>query len=206
MNVKELEVAVGAPIRPAWQRLRAWVRSLPEVPVTSGNVRVHRSPGQTSVVAETQPALFKGAFAVRISGLQATLGDGLLNGLVPTINGKPMDGVDASGAQGARPVLDLASGPNARLRSWIALKVTGSDTGEIDPNDPTAVQVIHTNDLQPGTGNQAPGTGLHALAMLVWTDQSAINRVRQIVYFSQQHAYRPKTASRPAQHLFWSAA
>ena len=200
MNVKELEVAVGAPIRPAWQRLRAWVRSLPEVPVTSGNVRVHRSPGQTSVVAETQPALFKGAFAVRIRAQQATMGDGLLNGMVPTINGTPMDGVDASGTQGPRPVLDLSSGPNARLRSWIALQVRVTDAGEIDPNDPTAVQIIHTNDLT------ATKDGLHALAMLVWTDPSAINRVRQIVYFNQQHAYRPKTASRPAQHLFWSAA
>lgn len=203
MNVRALEVARGEPIQPAWMRLKAWVKSLPDVPVTSGKTRVHRTPTQTTVVAETQSAAFQGRFAVRISGMEATVGEGELQGITPTIKRVPISGVEANGKTVDKPRLKIVGGPNAGLRSWIALQVTANDAGDVDTKDPEAVSIIHTNDLKAA---REGGKGIHALAMLVWSDKTSIKRVRQIVYMDQQHAYRPKTAERPAKHLFWPAS
>ena len=55
----------------------------------------------------------------------------------------------------------------------------------LDPDDPEALQVIHTNDLELSRIAD-PASGILAIALLVWADKTNIAAVHQTVYFDQK--------------------
>lgn len=190
MDARSLEVRPGEAIEPAWRRLQAWVKSLRMVQGGDG-LRVHRGANQTTVVADLRTASFKGAFAVRLAGTEATIGEGTVEGMAPSINGVLI-------SDPSPPVLAIAGPPNAALRSWIALRADPGKDGLLDPENKAALTLIHTNDLSE--------PGLHAVAMIIWSDKSIVARFRQILYFDQSYLFVPATPTSPARHLFSAAA
>ncbi len=162
-------------------------------------VRVHESSEGKAVVADARGGSFKGAFMVSASTNEVTVSLGTINDRVPVIGAKSLDAIPA-------PKLKITPGGNADRRSWIALRVTldrgagDSPTLEIGEAE-NAISIVHVTDLRSAD----PLIGLHAIAMLVWSEQRTIKAIHQITYFSQQHASTRDARTNRIRHLFWPA-
>lgn len=216
MNVEELEVQKGDPIKPAWERLKKYVESL-TVRTTGDGAAIHYSPRQIDVVFEGDGATYTGHFPCNLlrSGPRQYItvgvetGDSLVNGsLIPVINNTPIDGVVSPTKTVVRPQLDLSAGPNKDLRSWVCLQaVVDLKTGKLDDKNPfdAPMTITHRNDwdeLDPGV-DSGFGYGLESIAMLIWRDKSTVDRVEQIVMHQIRHDYRPPLkAGRKGRHFF----
>jgi hypothetical protein len=160
------------------------VRSFGVVKKGSG-IRIHTYPDGINIVADAQRTSYVGRFSVRTSGLSCTLSPGMVDGLAPNIGDKPIDGIK-NGELGEIPTLSLDAGPNADLRSWVVIRAKVDPKAELpmlDKEDPEALQIEHTSDLDQ---ELPPGVGQRVVAMLAWKDKGTISRVHQVLYFDQR--------------------
>jgi hypothetical protein len=187
--IEQLKVAPGDVVTAnLWNGMlelcRELVRSFGVVTKGSG-IRIHQYPQGINIVADSQRSSFVGRFSVRNSGLSATIGPGLVDGLMPNIGSKPIDGIQ-NGKTGEIPTLDLKEGPNSDLRSWVCIRAqvdAESERPALDKEEPSSLQIVHVSDLN---AELPPGVALRVVAMLVWRDESTLSRVHQVLYFDQK--------------------
>lgn len=202
IDLRDLYVRPGEPVMPAWQRLLEWAK---QFRLFAGRgVRLTRTPNGTYVVADLKANPWNHPFKVRLAEREATVGFGTVEGIVPRIGSKTIDGLDASGKETEPPKLPIAGEPNDDLRSWVVVEVKVAPDGEeIDPEDSEAVTIRHVRELKPDD----PRVGRHPLAMLIWASNgTTILRARQITHFNLSHLYVVDRGAeeRPGRHLFWA--
>lgn len=203
---------LGSDGEPSAAKMRAFIRLVVRESRRQwpGFRREERRNGTTMVAIEEEP-VFQGAFWVSLrDGLACRVGDGTVNGIVPTIDEVPIDGLDEDGnplPEGA-PVLDLSAGPGPRSRSYVCLRVAiDPATGAPNPADPTAASIVHVPELPPGQHEggspDVAGAGLHVLAQMRWNaDGSRITGKRQWNFFDQEHRFVAGQDGRPGRHFF----
>ncbi len=206
IDLRELYVQPGQPVLPAWRRLLEWSK---QFRLFAGRgVRLQRTPNGTYIVADLASNPWNHPFKVRLSGMEAMIGFGTVQNVVPRIEGKRLDGSDDKGREGEPPSLLITGEPNAELRSWIIVEVRPDlEWGEVLMGDKEAVVIRHVNDLQSPSAE----VGRHPLAMLIWSsNRRSVQRVRQITHFNLQHLFvlqqgATPLAPRRGRHLFWAA-
>lgn len=195
-----------------WPKLRKFIRFvLADSARSFSGVRVHQRRTGKTLIAESDTASFRGAWDVSLRGpREAVVGAGTVNGLVPHILGIRLDGTDEQGdpLPDGPPSLFLDEGPNERNRSYILLQVRiDPATGEIDPEDPEAVTVIHRPAVPApydlvGSVDDG-GAGYRPIAQLTWSaDGSRVVRVSQWLYFHQAHRFVPGQEGQLGRHRF----
>jgi hypothetical protein len=120
---------------------------------------------------------FIGAFYVNGGTEGLTVGLGLADGKIPTLQGKLIDGSDANGEI---PTLKPEDGPNEEMRSWVCLEAFTDVEGK-QLREELPLIITHRNQL-----NAEAGQGILPLALLQWSDDARISGVFQVVYFNQQ--------------------
>ena len=202
IDLRDLYVRPGEPVMPAWQRLLEWAKQFRLF--TGRGVRLLRTPNGTYVVADLRSNPWNHPFKVRLAEREATVGFGTVEGVVPRIGGRTIDGLDEDGNEAEAPRLRLAGEPNEDLRSWVVVEVkVAPEGGEIDPEDAEAVTIRHVRELKPEDAK----VGRHPLAMLIWaSNRTTILRARQITHFnlSHLHVVDRGAGERPGRHLFWA--
>ncbi len=181
MSPQDFHVRPGQSIRPAIKRLAAFVLGQAKMQ-SGGGIRMHRQQNGTTLIADRQASAFVGRFAVRVSQKKAIVGAGRVDSLVPTINGKPIDG-------DTPPELTIDGSPNEALRSWLCIEaIVSKEAKTIDTDADSPLIITHRNDLTLSASPSLPVSlsGIKPIAMLVWSDTATIQRVEQIVYFDQQ--------------------
>lgn len=182
-----------------------------DVRKTFQGVRVNRTINGVHVVAESLPAVFVGAWPVTLSGPDTVrIGAGTVNGRVPWLAGRDLEGLDAEGTRHPEgiPLLSLESGPGERRRSYIGVVVTISrETGAMDVDLPESLTVAHRGDLPvaflEGGAPDEETTGFWPLAQAQWsTDGKRVERVNQWAYFQYVHRFVAGEGTRPGRHFF----
>jgi len=200
IDLRDLIVRPGEPVLPAWERLLDWAK---QFRLHAGHgVRLNRTPNGTYIIADLPSPSWNHPFQVRLAEREVTVAFGTVNGLVPRIGGRTIDGLDENGRETEPPRLRIEGGPNEDLRSWIVIDVrTGGESGELDPSDPEAVVIRHARALRPDDKT----IGRHPLAMLLWAANGRrLVRSRQITHFSLGHHYRAGDGDTPGRHFFWA--
>lgn len=178
---------------------------------TFHGVRVNRTLNGVSVIAESVPQVFAGAWSVSVAGRTTVrVGDGTVNGRVPWLYGRSLDGLDSDGKtdpQGV-PMLIIEGGPGERLRSYVCLRVViDSKTGAMDVDVPESLTLAHRQTLHPafaeGGAPDEERVGYWPLAQLQWSaDGKRVERVRQWAYFNYVHRFQKSNDGRPGRHWF----
>lgn len=203
-SARDFYARPGEKIAPKLRALARFI--LAQRTVTSGaGIRRHQTKAGTALVADLNAPVFAGAFSVRVAESKATIGHGTCNGLVPTIEDVPIDGV-IDGEQGKVPELDLSDGPDDSGRSWVTLAaVRNADyqAGASAAGEEYLFEIAHVNDVAALDGRpDAEDRGHRPLALLLWSAGGRVQRVVRDVYFNQQHHWL--AASR--RHLFLAAS
>lgn len=194
----------GEPIRPKLRALATFVLAQGRL-TTGAGIRRHESSNGTALVADLRPDAFTGFFSCRLKDQKKIIvGQGFINGsIVPTINGQPIDGID-DGKQRAIPELTISGPPDENLRSYICVRASPLDPSSTSVNNgqpPStfSYDIIHTADgsLLDGKAD-SDQRGHHAIAMLVWSDATTIQRVVRVSYFNLDHSYDAEAK----QHVF----
>lgn len=203
MNLTDLRVKRGDPVQPF---VEALIRDLPEMMkpcTTSDGVRFVQEATGVNVVVDLEGAAYRPVFGVAVTTGKATVREGRINSVLPTINGVPITGESTDGKKKPvpAPLLKLTA-PGADQRSWVCVQVVvDQGTGLPNPEDAKAISVVHVTTLVPPDAF----TGLQPLALLQWGG-NAVRRVFQITMHNLRHTYAPADASqgRPARHFFWA--
>ena len=198
IDVSDLQAKAGQPIRPLWNKLVTRLRSAAQIQAGRG-VRVHQGPEGTAVVASGTGGSYTPRFLVGISGKEATIGLGTVNGLVPTINGIALDGITASGATVTVPHLKLTA-PNAQLRSWIVVQVQIDPESKVVRDDvEDAITLLHTDDLKAVPGDDF---GWHPVGLITWADRRTPQRAWNVTKLDLTHVYLTGSAGQKGRHFF----
>lgn len=190
MNPDDYLVPDGAPIRGALARFARAVARESRLTV-QGAARVRRTDRGRVVVYEPPPVSFPGSFRVSlVSPLEVQVGDGLVSGLVPRIDGERIDGIDDEGEplDGGRPSLECDE-PGPEGRSYVVLAASPGLRGEIDPEAEAPLSVEHLAELPPGLRDPETGRIYRIAAVLEWAGEGRaqrISRVRQVVWYDQE--------------------
>lgn len=200
IRVDDLQARAGQPIAPLWQQLRQRLAAAGQLQLGTG-MRLHQGPDGTTVIAEPSGKSFTPHFKVSLSGMEASVGLGTVNGDVPTIQGIGLDGVNSSGATVTVPRVKLTT-PDDLLRSWIVLQVKIDLATGLIVEEPDAITLIHTNDRR---SNIDPALGWQPVALLTWADRRTPRRAHQIVMKDLNHVWRePAAQGRQGRHFFGS--
>lgn len=195
----------------AWfRRFLVWVRQFRLIKADP-RVRMQVIPGHGTLIGvDLENTDYVGSFAVSLAALEATIGEGYVNEIMPTIDGVGLDGLTAEGAEVDVPTVSLSDGPNEKLRSWLCLQV------QIDPAtgrllDPAkhkdVVTVIHTSLLDPGhRDGGSPDQnhfGRQPIAVIKWEDSTTPIGVWQHVLHDLNHRFIPGAKGARGRHFFW---
>jgi hypothetical protein len=202
-DITRLRAKAGEPITARkWNDLLSFVeRLLSQFRQMSGRgLHVDEQAEGFSLWAEDQRVSFTGAFFLTLSAGALRVGKGLVNGdVLPTINGRPVDGSDAP--ERGVPELSLkGERPNEERRSWVVLEVALEEGQTELSAEVGRAEMKHAPDLT----QRPPGVGWLPVAMIEWADDRVARRVWQIVYFNQRH-HLVKRDGR-AVHFFHAAA
>lgn len=160
-------------VKPKLAGFLSWLRSQR---ITGGRgVTVFQTEEGTVVSATMRAQSFIGAFRVFRAGAGVRVGIGFVNGILPRIEGVPLD---------EGPILPVPK-KMPETPFFVFLKVTiVEDTGRIDPQDDSAVTIV------AGTKEDASeeNTGYHPIAVFYPLEEGS--KLFQLAYFSYNHAYR----------------
>ena len=156
----------------------------------SGDARVVKTVKGRRVIYEPSPQTFPGSFRVSLpGGNRITVGEGLVSGLVPYMDGRRIDGLLADGEPDpeGKPSL-LLEAPDSWDRSYVMLLARVTGENEIEevknqtPDDPI-VEIVHREEL-PG-GMVESGRVARLVAVIYW-GAGRIRSVRQVVWYDQE--------------------
>ena len=199
MKARDFRAEEGQPIAPLLYRFARLVIGEARVRI-QGPARVHKTADGKKVVYEPEPQTFPGSFLHRLTGpREIAIGEGLVSGLVPTVDGVRLDGLDDDGEPlPAGPPRLPCSPPLTGSRSWVVLITTAStDTGEIVEEAEAPVRLEHRLELPRGMWEESKNEIWRIVAAVAWRGEgeaARIERVRQVVWYDQE-VYR--TGSRP---------
>lgn len=193
-------------------RIAAFARFvLDDTKKTFQGVRVNRGLSGVTVIADPDPVDFIGAWPVTVFGLQSVrIGPGTVNGRVPWLDGRDLEGLDEEGEAhpDGVPTLSLSEGPGERRRSYVGVRVTiDAATGAMDPATRENLTVEHRPSLHAafleGGAPDEEGSGFWPLAQIQWSaDGQRVERVRQWACFDYVHRYQAGAGTRPGRHWF----
>lgn len=184
-TARDFHAREGEPVR---KKLNAFARHIfgSARLQTGRHVRVHQYQNGKSIVADLRAPGYSGAFAVSLTDRRVRVGAGVVNASeVPRIAGRPIDGRE-DGKQKEPPEMKLDEKPGADKRSWICLRAraeSGADTPVRFVYD-----IAHITDPSMISGTEdETGAAHHALAIVLWSENDAPQRVAQIIYFNIRH-------------------
>jgi hypothetical protein len=208
---REIRARRGDWILPRWLALLRFIDRTSKI-VRGAGVRVQYLPsGGIHIFADDNFNPWTSPFKVRVTGTEATVREGTVNGVVPAIGDIRLDGTDADGAFVEEPKLEVEHLGGSR--SFIALKLTFTEEPvEFDAADPQAAQIVHVEEVHPlftqgGAVINDDNSTLYPLASIAWKDDGTVRRSFQIVHHNLNHRFVRGSASlgKPSRHLFWSA-
>ena len=185
----------GQPIIPVLNRFARFIRQDSTISI-SGEARVMKMAKGRRVIYEPSPQSFPGSFKVTAgAGNRITVGEGLVSGLVPYMDGRRIDGLTEKGGpdpQG-KPSL-LLEAPDSWDRSYLLMLARASEDGDIasglavgsgqsaEGGGPI-IEIVHREEL-PG-GMREEGRVARLVAVIYW-GAGRIRSVRQVVWFDQE--------------------
>ncbi|WP_038168570.1 hypothetical protein [Verrucomicrobium sp. BvORR106] len=201
MDTSFLKVKRGDNILSAWKKLLAWVETTRVI--AGPGQRIHVTPAGTRVYVDDPSRQWAHPWRVHLSGGEASIEAGNVNGEPAMLNGLTLDGFNKDEVQVTPPRLKV-KGVKAG-KTWICLKVTTRE-GVIVADDLNALTVVEVSSLDPrlieGGSPDKDGVGLHVLAFIRWRDSKPL-KVVQNTHFDLQHRFIPANDGRPARHVFW---
>jgi len=174
-------------------------------------VRFNVIPGHgTWVTADIEQPGYVGSWAVSLSGMEATVGEGYVNNLIATVDGVGLDGKKKDGTSTTVPSISLSDGPNAKLRSWLCVQT------EIDPKTfkllnpeehKDVITIVHVNELDPahrdGGSPDLNHLGREPIAVIKWQDKATPLGVWQHANSDLHHWFKPGTKGARGRHFFY---
>jgi hypothetical protein len=148
------------------------------------------------VSAPSRQGVFASAFAVLYCGDFFLVNYGTVNDIEPTIDGKPISGVDADGrVMPNRPQIGNPQSYDTEGRLWISVKVAVDEKGRIaSSGNADAVTVVAGRSARDNTPTEA----YYAIAVLRRNGE-----LYQIAHFNLRYrGVIPKAG--PLRHFFWS--
>jgi hypothetical protein len=179
----------GQAIIPLLNRFARFVKADSTISI-SGEARVMKTAKGRRVIYDPAPQSFPGSFRVSLpGGNKISVGEGLVSGMVPYMDGRRIDGLLADGEPDplGKPTL-LLTEPDAGDRSFVMLRVKVDAAGEIGeaknqtPDDPI-VEIVHRDELPAGMVEE--GKAARLVAVIYWA-AGRIRSVRQVVYYDQE--------------------
>lgn len=165
---------------------------------------VTSAQGGFTISAFGKKARFRGAWFCKMARDGAiTVALGYVNGVLPAIEGRSMDGLDAQGKADPRGIptvpikMELFDKDG---KSWVCVQVRVDANGKMIPAKtakPDDLKIIQSTRLSPDET-----LGLFPIAMMKLDAKTAIWTLRQIAYFDVQHGTR-KPDKGKLQHFFW---
>lgn len=185
MTTRDLYAKEGESIRTVLSRTVRYLRQEGRVSVT-GPARIIRRISGTEVVYDPDPVTFPGSFPVRVTGaLTVEIGEGLVSGLVPTIAGRRIDGLDEEGEEDPEGIPELTlEAPESGRRTWIVMAAQVDDEGQVREESAGAVEILHLTELPPRMMDE-DGRPLRIVAAVAWKG-GRVERVRQVVWYDQE--------------------
>lgn len=186
LTIDDLKARPGEPIRRRLARVVRYLRMDGQIRVQEPARVISRMHGR-EVIFEPPTVTFPGSFAVTLRGGEVEIGEGLVSGVVPTIEGRRIDGKDADGEDDpqGKPRLRIEA-PESGTTSYVVLSAMASVNGELAQSD-DAVEVRHLTELPPKM-KDAEGRLVRIVAVLTWTTERrpTVRRVRQVVWYDQE--------------------
>lgn len=190
MNPRDFYAVEGKPIIPVLNRFVRFVKRESTISI-SGEARVMKTAKGRRVIYEPRPQVFPGSFRVSLpGGNRIAVGEGLVSGLVPYLNGRRIDGLTEEGEPHpeGKPTL-LLTAPLSRDRSYVLLFARVTDDGEIAgggegvvDGDPSA-EIVHREELPAEMREE--GKVARLVAVIYWSS-ARIRTVRQVVWYDQE--------------------
>ena len=198
-SLQSMRVKRGDPVRAQhWNSLLDWLQQSQIIGGT--NVRVSRTPYGTTVDALPTAVQQKGAFAVSLgsdaNGQTASVALGLIEGVIPTIKDKKIDGSDA--ADKTTPPQLAIEAPSAKTDGYIYLKCTLSkESWRLEKAEITFESKVPA-------GKEWTAYKLLAILRCGTGDKPAWELAHQAVHFNLGHYAYGRKSSGIARHLFFA--
>ena len=208
---REIRARRGDWILPKWLALLRFIDSTSKI-VRGAGVRLQYLPsGGVYIYADDNFNPWESPFKVRVTGTEAVVREGTVNGVVPAIGDVRLDGTTKDGELTESPKLEIEH--LGGTRSYIALKALFTEEPvAFDPEDPLALQIVHVAEVpelfvQGGSVVSDDNSTLYPLAVVAWKEDGTIRRSFQIVHHNLNHRFVRGSANtgKPSRHLFWSA-
>jgi hypothetical protein len=188
MNPRDFYADVREPVQPVLRRFVRYVLRDAKISV-QGPARVISTRMGKQVIYEPPRQVFPGSFQARKAGVTfLEISDGLVGGLVPYLDGRPLDGLDKDGEPlpEGKPRLECKP-PEQGDRSYVLLWARHDGRGELDDSlaliyEPAAV-IEHETELPPGMREE--GRVARLVAVVYWQGGQII-RLRQVLWYDQE--------------------
>lgn len=186
MSPRDFQVDESDEIIPV---LRRFVRYVVRDKVTiTGEARIDKTARGRRVIYEPRPQVFPGSFRVILAGLRLSIGEGLVSGVVPTLDGRRIDGLDADGVADPQGKPDIAiAPPKTGERSYVVLWARHDADGEIavadSPGSLSSASIEVLDELPEGMREQDRVARL--VCVLEWRG-GQVRSVRQVVWYDQE--------------------
>lgn len=206
----ELVAKKGDWVKSKWIELLKWIDKTNRV-IAGAGVRVQNMPsGGLYISADPSSSVWASPFEASIVSVGKThrlrVSPGAVNGVIPTIEGVRINGIDDKGATVRVPQLEVLPPSGNRSNVYLRLAM-GPDFMAFDPDDPRAATIVHGEPIKEDSEGGAiirDGAVLYALSAIYWRDGKVV-RTFQIVHHNLNHRYVQAMDGRPSRHLFWAA-
>jgi len=170
-------------------------------------IRISRIPGVgTLVEVEEQTVSWSHPWEVRmVNNDTLEVAPGLVNGLMPWIDGRPMDGFDENGKahRDGKPFLKFKPKGDS---VWVCVRVAGSGLRLTTAGGALSIDVVEKSTWRDGGSQDEKGNGgMHVGHYpLAWMRKvSGTWKIYQIAMFNLQWRFSQKTETSDARHWFW---
>jgi hypothetical protein len=207
-----LNVQAGDPLRAGM--IRDFARLINERAIIPGvGVRLSFIEGVGCMVeAEEQNQEWVHPWLTFLSGDRASVIAGAVNTLMPWLDGRPLDGLDAKGKADPKGAPTLQLKPetfDADGYSWIVIRAkVDLATGKIlDPKDGgLTLAQTKVRTWRDGGSIDIEGAGDHPIAQLRRLPEAkeGFGSLSQISFFNMQHRYVKGEGDQPGRHFFFA--
>jgi hypothetical protein len=196
MNLREIQVRKGEPVKAAWERLLKWLPSLKVEP--DDGITIRETPHGT-IVRVADSKMFRHPFRVSVGSKSVKIASGTINDEVPVmatakegkrrIDNRDKDGKRETDKAPPELPLDLAKASDDG-RIYVSLKYQTPPTEKGAEARPP--EIVQTADAK----GPVDGFGYYPLAFL-WlsTDRKSVDEVFQIVHHNLRCTYQERRPS-----------